>query len=114
MLMKPPGAGHPPGELGHVYIAVAVDLGRAQIGDVDAATVIAVENLGVLDNGLHVGGGAAAVAGGWHAAQCARLDGQGHLAGHPSSPATEATPSGMPKPRFTRHSLRSSMAPVGR
>ena len=66
MLMKPP-----------------VDLGRAQIGDVDAATVIAVENLGVLDNGLHVGGGAAAVAGGWHAAQCARLDGQGHLAGHP-------------------------------
>lgn len=26
MLMKPPGAGHPPGELGHVYIAVAVDL----------------------------------------------------------------------------------------
>ena len=75
-----------------VDVALGVDLGEGQAGDVKAAAVVEVEHVRLVDHGLVVEAGAALVAGDRDAAEDALLDRQDELVGDallPGDPADE-------------------------
>ena len=75
-----------------VDVALGVDLGERQAGDVEPAAVVEVEHVRLVDHRLVVEAGAALVAGDRHAAEDALLDGQHELVGDallPGDPADE-------------------------
>ena len=75
-----------------VDVALGVDLGERQAGDVEPAAVVEVEHVRLVDHRLVVEPGAALVAGDRHAAEDALLDGQHELVGDallPGDPADQ-------------------------
>ena len=58
MLMKPPGSRQLLAKTADVEIALAIRLGEAEKRDIQAAAVIEVELVRLVDDGLCVGGGA--------------------------------------------------------
>ena len=75
-----------------VDVALGVDLGERQAGDIEPAAVVEVEHVRLVDHRLVVEPGPALVAGHRHAAEDALLDGQDQLVGDalfPGDPADE-------------------------
>ena len=80
MLMKPPGPLIERAVAADVDVALAVDLGERQEGEVEPAAVVEVELVGLVGHHVVVDAGAGVHAAGRHAADDALLDGERHFA----------------------------------
>ena len=104
------GAGELRAELADIEVAVPVDLGEPEEGRVQAAAVVEVELVGLVDDRLGIGGRAKIDAAGRYAADDAGLGGQRDEVDDLFFVGDAAMPSGMPMPRLTTLLALSSNA----
>ena len=104
------GAGKPRPEAADVDVALCIGLRHAEAGKVEAAAVVEVELLVLLDDGFGIECRAEVEPTLRNTADDPGLGRERHVFEDPLLAATAATPSGMPMPRFTTPPSGSSNA----